>query len=316
LWKRVREFRRLMDTAKERAARVRRSPSPIAEQRRRNHALRDNITALYDMLIAPIEPDIADKKTIAFIPTQMLYYLPLHALAKKTDSGLRFLIEDKQIAYLAGADVMSVVQEQDASKTGQGLLAFGNPTGADLPQAQKEVQNIAKVFPTAQVLSGAQATKITLQGTDSLNRRVLHFATHGVLNATRPEKSYIQLAPGAAPDDEKLTVGEVYGLDLNKVDLVTLSACQTALGERNPDGSEITSLAEAFFPARVRRRLLPACGASRTTARHKQWLRSTSSWLAEKAGRALQSAQLKVMRSAQYAHPYYWAPFVLMGDWR
>jgi CHAT domain-containing protein len=185
-----------------------------------------------------------------------------------------------------------------------------------LPQAQKEVQNIAKVFPTAQVLSGAQATKITLQGTDSLNRRVLHFATHGVLNATRPEKSYIQLAPGAAPDDEKLTVGEVYGLDLNKVDLVTLSACQTALGERNPDGSEITSLAEAFSGAGA-----PSVIASLWSVADDSTAQTMVAFYEQLAGgkskaEALQSAQLKVMRSAQYAHPYYWAPFVLMGDWR
>src|SRR5208337_2120595 len=82
-----------------------------------------------------------------------------------------------------------------------------------------------------------------------LNNRVVHFATHGILDATRPSQSYILLASGETPGQERLTEGEVLDLPFNKVDLVTLSACETALGDKDPDGGEITSLAEAFSSA-------------------------------------------------------------------
>src|SRR3569833_4439131 len=92
----------------------------------------DDLTALYDMLITPIEAELASKKTLLIVPTHQLYYLPIQALAKKTPAGPRYLIQDKQIVYLAAADVLSVVQPKHG-ELGTGMTAGGNPTGADLP---------------------------------------------------------------------------------------------------------------------------------------------------------------------------------------
>jgi tetratricopeptide (TPR) repeat protein len=279
-------------------------------------ALRHKLTGLYAMLVTPIEKEIADKQVLALIPTGSFYYLPLHALAKEQDGKLRFLIEDKQVVYLTAADVMAVVQQHNSEQRGKGLTAYGNPAGAGLAHAQQEVDTIARLMPDAAVISGAQVTKQTVLAPQNLSRRYLHFATHGVLNALAPDQSYIQLAANTVPEESRLTVGEVYGLDLNKVDLVTLSACQTALGERNPDGREITTLADAFATA----------GAATVTA--SLWSvddTSTEELMVEfyrqlAAGKskaaAMQSAQLKVMHEPQYRHPFYWAPFILMGDWR
>src|SRR5271165_1582770 len=75
-----------------------------------------------------------------------------------------------------GADVMDVVQPPDEEKSHQGMLAFGNPTGADLPSAETEVQAIAKFFPETEVLLGVQATKAALSAGQRLNNRVVHFA--------------------------------------------------------------------------------------------------------------------------------------------
>ncbi len=190
------------------------------------------------------------RKVIAFIPNQLLFYLPMQALAKKGTNGeMRYLIEDKQIVYLTAADVMNVVQRPDEEKSHQGMVAFGNPTGAELPSAELEVKTIAQFFPETEVLLGGQATKAAVNSEQRLDKRVVHFATHGFLNATTPAQSYIQLASGETPGQERLTVGEVWDLPFKKVDLVTLSACETALGDRDPDGGEITTLAEAFSSA-------------------------------------------------------------------
>jgi len=317
LEERIREFRGFIDSARKQETAG--SRLKIVDWQSSTPAvagLRANLTALHAMLIAPIEPELAGKDVIAFIPTGSLYYLPLHALASERNGKLRFLLEDKQVAYLSAADVMAIVQQHDPSTLGQGLTAYGNPTGAGLQHALEEVNTIAKVFPATQVLSGAQVTKTQVLAPQNLGKRFLHFATHGVLNARVPDQSYIQLAPGATPEDARLTVGEVYGLELGKVDLVTLSACQTALGERDPDGREITTLAEAFSTAGAQ--TVAASLWSVEDNSTKDLMVEFYSQLAagKSKAAALQAAQLKVMKQPEYAHPYYWAAFVLMGDWR
>jgi CHAT domain-containing protein len=245
----------------------------------------------------------------------LLYYVPMHALAKAEGNGLRFLIEDKEVAYLSAADVMKAMRPRDTA-SGVGMMAMGNPEGADLPFALQEVHSIAKVFNPAEVVSGKDATKSTLLATKNFDKRIWHFATHGFLNPAAPDLSFIQLADSAKAADAQLSIGEVWGLDLSKLDLVTLSACQTALGERNPDGSEVTSLAESFSSA----------GAASVVA--SLWSvadDSTSALMAEfyknlaakqSKAQALQNAQRALLKDPQYQHPFFWAPFVLMGDWR
>jgi CHAT domain-containing protein len=279
--------------------------------------LTKNLVALYDTLIAPVETDIAPFKVIAFIPNGLLYYLPMQALAKKNESGaVRYLIEDKQIVYLTAADVMNAVQPPDEEKASQGMVAFGNPTGANLPSAEEEVKGIAQVFPSTEVLFGPDVTKKILEAPDRLSKRIVHFATHGILNASTPLDSYIQLATGGSPESAQLTLGEIGGLPFNKVDLVTLSACETAVGNKEPDGGEVTTLAHAFSSAGATTVLasLWSVGDESTKEFMMEFYRQLAAGTSKAA--ALQSAQLKLLKSAKFSRPLYWAPFVLMGDWR
>ncbi|MDP9098568.1 MAG: CHAT domain-containing protein [Verrucomicrobiota bacterium] len=279
--------------------------------------LTKNLVALYDTLIAPVEGDLAPFKVIAFIPNGLLYYLPMQALAKKSESGeVRYLIEDKQIVYLTAADVMNAVQPPDEEKASQGMVAFGNPTGANLPSAEEEVKGIAQVFPSTEVLFGRDVTKKTLEAPDRLSKRIVHFATHGILNASTPLDSYIQLAAGGSPESAQLTLGEIGGLPFNKVDLVTLSACETAVGNKEPDGGEVTTLAHAFSSAGATTVLasLWSVGDESTKEFMMEFYRQLAAGTSKAA--ALQSAQLKLLKNAKFSRPLYWAPFVLMGDWR
>jgi CHAT domain-containing protein len=279
--------------------------------------LTKNLCSLYDMLIAPIEAELASVKTIAFIPNQILYYLPLQALAKKLPDGkVRYLIEDKEIVYLTAADVMRAVQPPDPGKSKDGMVAFGNPTGADLPASEAEVKSIASVFPGTDVFSGAGVTKEAINSQQLFDKRIVHFATHGILNSARPRDSYLQLASGGAPGADKLSVREIWRLPMKKVEIVTLSACETALGDKEPDGGEITTLAEAFATAKVRTVVASLWSVGDEST--KEFMVAFYKELAAGASKtaALQSAQVAMMKNPKYSRPLYWAPFVLMGDWR
>lgn len=309
LWREVRAYRAAIDKAQT-DMRNGKALTPVEA----DPALKTAVTSLYGMLLTPIEGEIKKKNNIAFIPTGMLYYLPIHALAKETPQGLRYLVEDKRVAYLAAADVLSVVQTRDDSQFGSGMLALGDPSGANLPAAREEVNEIAKIYPASRALTGDSATKKVLQDAGNLNRRVLHLATHGVLDGNHPEGSYIQLAGGG--EEGKLRMGEVYGLSLNQVDLVTLSACQTALGQKDPDGSEITSLAEAFSSAGP-----PSVMASLWSVEDESTRRLMESFYTSLAGgkskgEALQQAQITLLKNKETSHPFFWAPFEVLGDWR
>ena len=279
--------------------------------------LTKNLVSLYDLLITPIEADLELIKVVAFIPNQLLFYLPMQALAKKqADGSVRYLIEEKQIVYLTAADVMKVVQPPDEEKSRDGMVAFGNPTGANLPAAESEVKAIAQVFPSTEVLSGGEVTKVALNNEQRLNKRIVHFATHGILNATTPAESYIQLASSSTAGQEHLTVGEVWDLPFKKVTLVTLSACESALGDKEPDGGEITTLAEAFSSAGATTVLasLWSVGDESTKELMVEFYRQLAA--GHSKAEALQSAEVKLLRNPKFSRPLYWAPFVLMGDWR
>ena len=130
----------------------------------------------------------------------------------------------------------------------------------------------------------------------------------------------IQLARGGVPGEEELTVGHVWGLGgkLPNLALVTLSACDAAFGERPPERNDVTSLANAFAYAGNGTTKVVASLWSVLDASTKETMVAFYEQLMERksAAEALRNAQLKVMKDPRYNHPYYWAPFILMGDWR
>lgn len=277
-------------------------------------SLSDNLAALYGMLIAPIAAEIAAKKTLAFIPTQLLYYLPMQALGRKEAGGLHYLIEDKALVYLTGADVLKAVSAPPPSTGGGRLVAFGNPTGADLPFAQAEVEAIGRIFPASTVYAGPQATKTAAQDLKSQGARILHFATHGYLNAD-PNDSFIFLANGKSKAGQ-LSFGEIEGMHLGGVDLVTLSACQTALQAQDPDGSEVASLAESFSRAQAHTVVASLWSVADESTQTLMVAFYKNLAAGQSKAAALRSAELQLLHDPRTRHPYYWAPFILMGDWK
>jgi CHAT domain-containing protein len=282
------------------------------------HAAVDEVNeyccALYQTIIEPLENHIATIPNIVIIPYGMLHYLPFHMLRRQNEEGNReYLMEWKRLSYLPSASFLIdlLEKQQQAEKE---LLAFGNADGT-LPSAEIEVDLIARLFDGCCVCKCDSARKDRFIETCS-DYRLIHLATHGIL-APDPRFSYIVMAP---PETGKLTVREILGLSghFNGTSLVTLSACETAV-EEDPEtaGMELVTLSNAFKVAGV-----PSTVASlweiadRSTALLMQNFYSNLTSIAADKAEALRQAQISMLDHEQYSHPYYWAPFVLIGDWR
>ena len=279
---------------------------------------------LYKTLLHPVEKYLEGKDTVGILRNRKLHYLPFQVLIRETEGegGGRFLVEDYAIYYLNSRTLLGLTRE-GGSKTPSSppsLVAFGNPDGT-LPYAEEEVLELSSDFKGARVFLRKKATEADLKLFSS-GFGLLHLATHGELDPYHPENSFLWFCPDKT-EDGKLLVSEIYGLDLSRTDLVTLSACETALGKL-AYGEEIVALSEAFL------------FAGTPTVVATLWRvddRSTSLLMKQyyahlKSGQdklsALRLAQLEVMKTrgwddevelpVDYSHPYFWASFILLGE--
>jgi CHAT domain-containing protein len=132
------------------------------------------------------------------------------------------------------------------------LFAVGNPVTdlPPLPGAEIEAQEVSALFEKKLLLTGKQATETTTKN-QSPKYDLLHFSTHGEMRGSEPLRSNLRFTPSAS-DDGKLTVNEIFDMEI-KANLVTLSACETALvkGEAGdfPQGDDLVGLSRAFIHA-------------------------------------------------------------------
>jgi CHAT domain-containing protein/Flp pilus assembly protein TadD len=302
-------------------------------------ALRETTVWLYQHLLAPIADRIEKAEAIMFAPTGLVYYLPLHALGPvDAQTGtIRFLALSKPVSYLTTAALFNAITAApapwQASSHRDALLAFGNPLFRGLPllpNTDTEVTTLQTLFgDRAVVLRGPEATKSALLtwlgslrggpeaavttrlGTalpDPGQFAFVHLATHGVLDARAPQNSYLALDAG-----NRLMAHEVASLDLTGTNLITLSACETALADRVP-GAELMSLAQFFSAAGARSVVVTLWAVDDVETAHlmEHFYRGLKENPTEKA-RALQQAQAALMTRPESRHPYFWAPFMLVG---
>jgi len=185
---------------------------------------------------------------------------------------------------------------------------------APLPGTQREVEALQGVFPDAAVYTGSQAQAETARQ-QAGRYRYLHFATHGFFNDADPLLSAIVLAqpPPGSTDTGFLTARDLFGWTLN-ADLVTLSACNTARGGLQ-SGEGVIGMTWALFVAGAPSQVVAQWSVDdeSTAALMQQFYGNLKSGQAK--GRALQAAASSLRQEKQRRHPYYWAPFILMGDW-
>ena len=290
------------------------------------------LKGFFEMLIAPVEKAgyLKNIKHLLIVPQGLLHYVPFQALITEDEieknqlDGYRFLIEDYVISYAPSASVLKFFQKK-SDQTFDKVLLLAPQVGV-LPHTEKEVLEISKIYVEQSDTRIGDLASETLVKKSSGNYNLLHFATSAVFNKVNPLFSQLNLARSET-DDGFLEVHEIFGLDI-RADLVTLSACQTALGSGYtsslPQGDDLVSLTRAFFYAGCPSVIAslweindPSTAAFMQT--FYQYLQKHS-----KAD-ALAFAQRDMIhnrvqwegsdQSQSHAHPYFWAPFVLAGGW-
>ena len=258
-------------------------------------AARSHLHELYNEVLAPLRGHLSGRHLV-IVPHGVLHYLPFHALF----DGDRYMIDSFTVSYAPSAGIFALCQQKSARASGPPLI-LGVPD-AQAPLILDEVQSIARTLPGAELLLGANANIEALRTTGS-HSRILHIATHGTFRQDNPMFSGIRLG------DAYLNLYDLYQLQL-EADLVTLSGCATGLNVVAA-GDELLGLIRGLLYAGAQSLLLTLWNVhDRSTA---DFMTSFYRRFQEGANKAvaLQSAMQELRQ--RYPHPYYWAPFVLIG---
>jgi CHAT domain-containing protein/Tfp pilus assembly protein PilF len=301
---------------------------------------------LYEKLIKPAEPYLSKKSRLIIIPDGVLNYLPFEVLLTENKgsrqrasySDLPFLVKKYPVSYVQSASVLknllSMKSEPENGKAGdKKLIAFGDPVYENendsavvpgkgyqrLKYSGEEVKNIASFFKegNAEIYLRENATEENVKRAGELKKfNYIHFATHGFIDEAKPDFSSLVLTKNNnSEEDGLLHATEIFNLKLN-ADLVVLSACQTGLGKLIR-GEGMVGLTRAFMYAGTPTVMVSLWSVSdvSTVTLMGEFYRNL---IKEKLGKtdALRKAQLTMLSDEKFAHPFYWAPFVLIGDWR
>ncbi len=189
-----------------------------------------------------------------------------------------------------------------------------------LPFSRKEADAIAAYSPPAGLLfaTGFKANRPAAISEELAKYRIIHFATHGLLNNDRPELSGLVLSlvnENGLPQDGFLRMADIYNQHL-PADLVVLSACQTALG-KEIRGEGLVSLTRGFMHAGAER-VVASLWQVDDLATAELMKRFYRGMLKEglRPAAALRAAQLEIARQKQWTAPFYWAAFTIQGEWR
>jgi CHAT domain-containing protein len=266
------------------------------DQRLRD-ATKEHLREFYRQLIAPIAGDLkADHLILA--PHEFLHYLPFQALL----DGDSYLGDRYTISYTPSASVYYLCCMKNATAS-QGSLVMGVPDPA-APQIEDEVRAVASVLPNPQVFLGAEATLDVLRekGADS---RFIHVATHGWFRQDNPMFSSISLGTS------ELSLFDLYQLSL-PAELVTLSGCGTGLNVV-VGGDELLGLKRGLLYAGAQGVLLSLWDVNdQSTADFMKLFYERLHKGGNKA-QAVQHAMAEIRRECP--HPFYWAPFVMVGKY-
>ncbi len=272
--------------------------------------------SLAEVVIEPLEADgiLDDIDHLYLVPHGFLNYLPFAVLPVQTAEEQVLIADEFMLSYLPTA---IADDRQRTSASGPASLLALAPSRSRLRYAPEEARSINALFkPHSQLLTGDSATESRFKEL-AAEYRILHLATHSDFNKLNPMFSGLQLEPDEA-EDGRLEVHEVLRLELD-ADLVTLSACDTALGSgyfaQIPAGDEFVGLTRAFLTVgsgAVMATLWEVDDRSSVGFMQQFYHRLKDPGVNEDKAAALKDAQQRLRATAGYEHPYYWAPFVLV----
>ncbi|MBX7219914.1 MAG: CHAT domain-containing protein [Blastocatellia bacterium] len=214
-------------------------------------------------------------------------------------------------------DLTETKLRQSAQETRLSGTEIGLPR---LVFSRREAQAIASLFPTNQTKSALDwaANRKLVTADDVSQYRIIHFATHGLLNSQHPELSGLVLSlvdERGDPQNGFVLMTDVFDLKLS-ADLVVLSACQTGLG-KEIRGEGLQGLARGFMYAGAERVVVSLWNVNdRATAELMSRFYQNMLTGKQRPAAALRAAQVEMLHSNRWKSPFYWAPFVLQGEWR
>jgi CHAT domain-containing protein/tetratricopeptide (TPR) repeat protein len=265
---------------------------------------RQVLTSLYGELLRSLEPylnqvsgETGDPPKLAIIPHGVLHRVPFHALF----DGQSYLLERFEIAYAPSAKVYSLCQQRVSRRLDNALvLSVADPW---ITAVTEEAHAVGRHFRTAEVLSDELATIEALRA-KAPGCGVLHLACHGMFRSDNAMFSSLKLYDGW------LTAADAMGLALDGA-LVTLSACESGRTEVFA-GDELIGLTRAFLGAGVATLVASLwLVQDETTA---DLMTKWYTYLGEGIGRAAALRKAQLALREEYSHPYYWAPFILIGQ--
>ncbi|MEM9593985.1 MAG: CHAT domain-containing tetratricopeptide repeat protein [Acidobacteriota bacterium] len=296
---------------------------------------------LGETLLGPLAGRLGSYRRVAIVAEGALHYLPFSVLTVP-GTGRQPLVARHELVSLPSVSVLSAMRRRGAQAPpiAEGSLAVvadpvfesvdarlaevavsrSAPGGfRRLPESGREADRLAAlVGGDALIARGFEATRELVTGGTLEPYRILHFATHGVVDSRHPELSALVLslhdAEGGALDGF-LRLHDLYRLRLGAA-LVVLSACQTALG-RQVRGEGPVGLARGFMHAGVPRVVASLWTVEDRSTRElmeRFYVRMLEE--GEPPSAALRSAQLEMRADPRFAAPYHWASFMLQGEWR
>ncbi len=281
---------------------------------------------LYKLLIPnSISRNIND---LVIIPTGRMGIIPFETLLMKEVKGdtdfkkLPYLLNRFSVRYEFSAGLVLQKKKDVAEAKVSSVMLCAPVTFPekdnlnDLPGTESEVNAIANLFNEKnignKIFLKAQANEAEIKSGSLKNYSLIHFATHGIVDENSPELSRIYLQSDSEAEDGNLFAGEIYNLELN-AELVALSACQTGLGKISK-GEGVIGLSRALVYAGAKSIIVSFWSvADESTAElmtdfYKQLLENPTN----NYSRDLRQAKLNLL-NGNYAAPYFWAPFILIG---
>ena len=276
-------------------------------------AFKQQSKQIYDLLLAPLTGDLAaaKTKTLVFVLDGAFRNIPMSILY----DGDKYLVEKYNLALTPGLQLVPPQDTTDRTRP-QALLggiSEGRQDFSALPNAKAEIEAIGRLIPhqklfNEQFKSGAVSSNLVAS-----NAPIVHFATHGQFSS-KAEDTYILTW------DNRLNLDQFSNLlkdrgsrSGNTIELLVLSACQTAAGDNR------ATLGLAGVAIRARAKSTIASLWSVDDKATQDLMVNLYQNLANKQlgkGEALRQAQQTLLRNPQYRSPYFWAPFVLVGNWQ
>jgi len=254
----------------------------------------EHLRTLHKLLVAPLAGSLPAR--VIVVPHGLLHYVPFHALF----DGRDYLVRRHLITYAPSATVWVHCQSLPAAPVKSPLVVA--VSDSSIPFAAAEADILRELYPEARVCSGPDATWANLRQ-HARGADLLHVASHAVFRSDNVQFSALQMA------DAWVTVNDLADLWLPPA-LVVLTGCETGVSRVAP-GDEMMGLGRAFLGAGAASLAVSAWAVHDESAALWVWAFYHHLQKDPSPAAAMRAAQLEVM--ADHPHPYYWAPFMVIG---